>query len=556
MLLVSDRPDVAATILLVQQAAIGSLVIGGTLVVLAVRWRWATAPQRRVLAPVLVTGSVCLAVQAVGLAAAASSVRPSVGWVGAVAFAAVPVSFLLGLLRQQLDRSAVGRLVVDLGAMREGDQLDGLLRTALKDPSVQVAYWRDETAEYVDATGLPVPLPSPEENRAVTVVERRDDGSRRWCTTCRWPTTRRSCPGRPRPGSPWRTNGCTPRCAPSSMSCGPRVAGWWRPATASAAGSSATCTTGRSSGCWPSRCCWASNGAPADGVVQGLAEQARRAGAVVVGALELATGLHPAVLTDHGLAVALEGMAARAPIPVELVDLTRRAPPQAEVAAYYVISEALANAVKHAAATRVTVRVRGGGSVLEVEVVDDGVGGADARGGRPGPGRPARRAGRAAGGHQPAGGGNDGHGGDPVRVAIADDAVLLRDRLLGDAGFDVVATYGDAEALLDGLETTPVDVCVLDIKMPPTFTDEGLRAATAIRSRWPQVGALVLSQYVELGLALRCSPTEPRGSATCSRTGSPTSTSSSTPSDASARAAPPSIPRWCPSPRGGGRTTP
>jgi DNA-binding NarL/FixJ family response regulator len=92
-----------------------------------------------------------------------------------------------------------------------------------------------------------------------------------------------------------------------------------------------------------------------------------------------------------------------------------------------------------------------------------------------------------------------------VRVAIADDAVLLREgiaRLLGDAGFDVVATYGDAEALLDGLETTPVDVCVLDIKMPPTYTDEGLRAATAIRSRWPQVGALVLSQYVELGLAL------------------------------------------------------
>jgi len=92
-----------------------------------------------------------------------------------------------------------------------------------------------------------------------------------------------------------------------------------------------------------------------------------------------------------------------------------------------------------------------------------------------------------------------------VRVAIADDAVLLREgiaRLLGDAGFEVVATYGDAEGLLDGLEATPVDVCVLDIKMPPTFTDEGLRAAAAIRSRWPQVGVLVLSQYVELGLAL------------------------------------------------------
>jgi DNA-binding NarL/FixJ family response regulator len=93
-----------------------------------------------------------------------------------------------------------------------------------------------------------------------------------------------------------------------------------------------------------------------------------------------------------------------------------------------------------------------------------------------------------------------------VRVAIADDAVLLREgisRLLSDAGLDVVATFGDADALLAGLETTPVDVCVLDIKMPPTFTDEGLRAAVAIRAQWPQVGVLVLSQYVELGLAIR-----------------------------------------------------
>jgi len=93
-----------------------------------------------------------------------------------------------------------------------------------------------------------------------------------------------------------------------------------------------------------------------------------------------------------------------------------------------------------------------------------------------------------------------------VRVAIADDSVLLREgvaRLLAEAGFEVVATYGDAESLLVDLETRSVDVCVLDIKMPPTFTDEGLRAAAAIRARWPQVGVLVLSQYVELGLAVR-----------------------------------------------------
>jgi signal transduction histidine kinase len=122
-----------------------------------------------------------------------------------------------------------------------------------------------------------------------------------------------------------------------------------------------------------------------DATVQGLAAEARaELGRSLSELRELARGLHPAVLTDHGLAVAVEGMAARAPIPVELVvDLSRRLPPQVEVAAYFVISEAIANAVKHAAATGVTVRVRdgGSGSILHVEVVDDGVGGADARGG-------------------------------------------------------------------------------------------------------------------------------------------------------------------------------
>jgi DNA-binding NarL/FixJ family response regulator len=93
-----------------------------------------------------------------------------------------------------------------------------------------------------------------------------------------------------------------------------------------------------------------------------------------------------------------------------------------------------------------------------------------------------------------------------VRVVLADDSLLLREgvaHLLRDAGFDVVATFGDAESLLAGLEGAPVDVCVVDIKMPPTFTDEGLRAALEIRGRWPDVGVLVLSQYVGLGLAMR-----------------------------------------------------
>ena len=87
-----------------------------------------------------------------------------------------------------------------------------------------------------------------------------------------------------------------------------------------------------------------------------------------------------------------------------------------------------------------------------------------------------------------------------MRIVIAEDAVLLRaglTRLLVDAGEDVVATVGDADALLEVVERLVPDLAVVDVRMPPTNTDDGLRAALTIRERWPQVGILVLSQYVE-----------------------------------------------------------
>jgi DNA-binding NarL/FixJ family response regulator len=92
-----------------------------------------------------------------------------------------------------------------------------------------------------------------------------------------------------------------------------------------------------------------------------------------------------------------------------------------------------------------------------------------------------------------------------VRVVIADDAVLLREgiaRLLEDAGFEVVGQAGNAEELLLKVRSYSPDVAVVDIRMPPTHTDEGLRAAREIRVRYPGTGVLVLSQYVEPGYAL------------------------------------------------------
>ena len=93
-----------------------------------------------------------------------------------------------------------------------------------------------------------------------------------------------------------------------------------------------------------------------------------------------------------------------------------------------------------------------------------------------------------------------------MRVAIAEDSVLLREgvsRLLDDAGFDVVAQCENADDLLLKVRSFPPDVVILDIRLPPTHKDEGLRAAIEIRSSQPDVGVLVLSQYVEVGLALK-----------------------------------------------------
>jgi signal transduction histidine kinase len=92
---------------------------------------------------------------------------------------------------------------------------------------------------------------------------------------------------------------------------------------------------------------------------------------------DLAGGLHPRALTEHGLAAALASLARRSPVPVELAVLSERLPAEVEAAAYFICSEALANVAKYASASRVVVRVTADERTVLVEIVDDGVGGAD-----------------------------------------------------------------------------------------------------------------------------------------------------------------------------------
>ncbi|TFB46543.1 response regulator [Cryobacterium tagatosivorans] len=87
-----------------------------------------------------------------------------------------------------------------------------------------------------------------------------------------------------------------------------------------------------------------------------------------------------------------------------------------------------------------------------------------------------------------------------VRLVLAEDSVLLREglaRLFDEAGFETLAAYGDADALLADVDRLRPDLAVLDVRMPPTFRDEGVRAALELRRRLPGIGILLLSQYVE-----------------------------------------------------------
>jgi DNA-binding NarL/FixJ family response regulator len=101
-----------------------------------------------------------------------------------------------------------------------------------------------------------------------------------------------------------------------------------------------------------------------------------------------------------------------------------------------------------------------------------------------------------------------------MRVVIADDSMLLREgtaRLLQDAGFEVVGKVDDAKKLIRSVALNNPEVAIVDIKMPPTYTDEGLVAAEEIRTSYPQVGVLVLSQYLESRYAMRLLEQHPEG---------------------------------------------
>ncbi len=244
-----------------------------------------------------------------------------------------------------------------------------------------------------------------------------------------------------------------------------------------------------------------------DAPAQARVESARDEIAVSLEELRsVARGLHPAVLRAHGLRVALESLVATSPVPVGLtVKVEDRLEEPIEVAAYYVVSESLTNVAKHAEAGQATVEVALVDGSLVVEVFDDGFGGADTENGSGLRGLADRV--EALGGRlriwSPAGAAPACER-RSMRVAIAEDSVLLREgivRILAEAGFEVVAQCDDADDSCSRSAATARP----RHRRHPLATDpcrRGHAGGDRDPGHQPSVGVLVLSQYVELGLAM------------------------------------------------------
>jgi PAS domain S-box-containing protein len=259
-----------------------------------------------------------------------------------------------------------------------------------------------------------------------------------------------------------------------------------------------------------------------------VGEESTEAGRIVAAALadletaieelrRLAQGIHPAELSESGLAAALGTLAQRSPIPVKLsIKNAGRMAPEIESAAYFIATEATTNAVKHAGADHIEISVACIRNELRVTVTDDGAGGASL--GETSGLQGLRDRAEAMGGdltiESPIGGPTSlvaalplfrrrrgvSLTDIPLRVVLADDAAVVRQglaELLVRSGIEVVAQVGDATALLQEVERHSPDIAVVDIHMPPTQTQEGVRAAIDIRARFPGVGILLLSSYVE-----------------------------------------------------------
>jgi signal transduction histidine kinase len=371
------------------QRLLGAALVATIIALLLKRWLRASAPQRRAVAPVLVAGCVTLAAlvwtAVFDLLGDPLGAFPAHVWF--FTMATVPVAVLFVFLQRRLARGMVAGLVVELGrpTAAAADLREALAR-ALGDESLQLAFWFPAEECYVDGDGATVKLPDEHSGRGSTFVKRD---------------------GQPiavllhDPALEYNAELVQSVCAAASLALeNERLQAELRARLVELRASRARLveatdaerrrierdlhdgtqqrlvSIAMSLGLLESKL-------PAKGPAQPIVRETREALAVALAELrELTHGINPPLLTERGLAAALDELCRRAALPGRLdLALDRRLPDQIESAAYFVASEALANAAKHSHGSEVRVAASDDGQILIVEVADDGIGGAGTAGG-------------------------------------------------------------------------------------------------------------------------------------------------------------------------------
>jgi signal transduction histidine kinase len=386
--LLLDHADAAAGVLSAAQLDIAIAVLGAVVAILYRRWRDSSQSQRRSFAPVLAVGSLTFVLLMASLiveqAGVSSTVEDGLTLALFGTLACLPFAFLTGLLRFRFSQAeAVSSLVARLGGGAGRGSLRDALAEALGDPEVQIAYWVPNRDAYVDSAGRPMQIDPAPNAKTATVIEhegrrvgaivhdadlaeerdlvravgatagltleneRLDAELRAHVDELRASRARIVTAGyaeRQRlerdlhDGAQQRLMalGINLRLARDLITSDPQDAA-----------------------------------ALLDASLEELNQAAREL-------RELARGIHPAVLTDRGLDAALNGLAGRSPVPVELVTTPdERLPSSVESAVYFVVAEALTNVARYAQAQTVRVAVVRSNSHVNVQVSDDGVGGAN-----------------------------------------------------------------------------------------------------------------------------------------------------------------------------------
>jgi signal transduction histidine kinase len=388
VLLISSKFETAVDVVGLAVNLIGLLLVAFTLVSLIQRWRRASAPERRLYAPLYWSG-VVLMVTLIATLVLQSTSKSGEGegviiTISLIPLAVMPYLFLASFVRARIFQTgAVGDLIARLGEAPRPGELRHALAEALGDPSVELVYWLPEDERFVDARGAPFELPADSSDRAVTKVERDGD----CIAAIVYDATLRDA------RSHVRAVGAAAALALQNERLDAELRAKVGELRASRErmlrigleerrrlerdlhDGAQQRLVSMALNLRLARAKLRRNPDDAEQLLSGASDELEAA----LGELrELARGIHPAVLSDRGLDTALETLAHRAPVPVELNSLPgERFPEAIELAAYFVVSEALTNVAKYAQASHAVVGLERHNGRLVVQVSDDGVGGAD-----------------------------------------------------------------------------------------------------------------------------------------------------------------------------------